>query len=252
MIGTATAVWAAGPTAHAASYLVRPGDTLSDLAARYRVTVASIARRNDINNPNFIIAGQRLRIRGRARTTSTHVVQSGETLSELASRYRTSVRRLARRNHLADPNLVVAGSRLKVPAPSGAPAPVPVASVESSLEHHAATHGVDAHLVKAVAWQESGWQQDVVSSAGAIGLMQVMPGTARYVNRSLGGGSLKVRKADDNVHLGVMYLRRMLRNMGGERRALAAYYSGPGNVGRKLKRYQKAYVRSVTALKRRF
>ncbi len=252
MVGTATAVWAAGPAAHAASHLVRPGDTLSDIAARYGVTVASIARRNDIEDPNFIVAGHRLRIPGRARPTATHVVQSGETLSELASRYRTSVRRLARRNHLADPNLIVAGSRLKVPAPLGAPAPAPVASVESSLEHHSATHGLDAHLVKAVAWQESGWQQGVVSSAGAIGVMQVMPGTARYVNRSLGGGSLKVRQADDNVHLGVMYLRHMLRIMRGERRALAAYYSGPGNVGRKLKRYQKTYVRSVTALKRRF
>ncbi|MGH2748531.1 MAG: LysM peptidoglycan-binding domain-containing protein, partial [Actinomycetota bacterium] len=122
VVGTATAVWAAGPAANAASYLVRPGDTLSGIAARHGVTVSAIARRNDINNPNFIIAGQRLRIRGRARTTSTHVVQLGETLSQVAARYRTTVRHLARRNHLADPNLIVAGSRLRVPARSGAPA----------------------------------------------------------------------------------------------------------------------------------
>ncbi len=42
-------------------------------------------------------------------------------------------------------------------------------------------HGVDPHLALAVAWQESGWQQRRISSAGAIGVMQVLPGTARWM-----------------------------------------------------------------------
>jgi soluble lytic murein transglycosylase-like protein len=82
--------------------------------------------------------------------------------------------------------------------------------------------------------------------------MQVMPDTAVYVNKVLGGGHLNVRKADDNVHLGVMYLRHMVSVMGSEKRALAAYYSGPGNVGRRFTKTQRAYVRSVEANKRRF
>ena len=100
--------------------------------------------------------------------------------------------------------------------------------------------------------QESGWQQNAISSVGAIGVMQVMPGTADYVNDALGGGKLNVRKTDDNVHLGVMYLDHMLDTMGTEKKALAAYYTGPGNVGSRLSKIQRAYVRSVQALKRRF
>jgi soluble lytic murein transglycosylase-like protein len=106
--------------------------------------------------------------------------------------------------------------------------------------------------VKAVAWQESGWQQDVVSSAGAVGVMQVMKDTARYVNRSLGGGHLDIRDADDNVHLGVMYLHHMLETMPSERKALGAYFAGPGNIGHKLTKEQRHYVDAVESHKSRF
>jgi soluble lytic murein transglycosylase-like protein len=106
--------------------------------------------------------------------------------------------------------------------------------------------------VKAVAWQESGWRQNVRSSAGAIGVMQVMPATAHWVNDILGGHNLDIHVADDNIHLGVMYLRHVLDSMGSVRRALAAYYSGPGAVKKHLNRGQKAYVDNVLALRGRF
>ncbi|MGI8774802.1 MAG: lytic transglycosylase domain-containing protein [Actinomycetota bacterium] len=83
-------------------------------------------------------------------------------------------------------------------------------------------------------------------------LMQVMPATSRYVNEVLSGHNLKVRSMDGNVHLGVMYLRRMLDIMPNVKKALAAYYSGPGNVGRHLNAGQRAYARSVLALRKRF
>jgi soluble lytic murein transglycosylase-like protein len=111
---------------------------------------------------------------------------------------------------------------------------------------------VDPSLAKALAWQESGWQQDVVSSAGAVGVMQVMPSTARYINTSLGGGGLDVHTADDNVRLGVIYLRHLLSTMPNEHKALAAYYSGPGNVKNDLDRGQTNYVRAVESLRSRF
>jgi soluble lytic murein transglycosylase-like protein len=82
--------------------------------------------------------------------------------------------------------------------------------------------------------------------------MQVMPATARWVNTVLGGHNLDIHVADDNVHLGVMYLRHLLDQMGSVRRALAAYYSGPGAVGRRLDRGQRAYVDNVLALMDRF
>ncbi|MDP9068727.1 MAG: LysM peptidoglycan-binding domain-containing protein [Actinomycetota bacterium] len=250
--------------AMAGTYTVRRGDTLSEIAARHGTSVARLARMNDLSDADLIVAGQRLRVPGRGGggggAARRHTVRSGETLSEIAARYGTSAARLARANDIKNPNLIVVGQRLRIPAggSSGGGAKVsgsvsvPAGSIAASLHNQAVAHGVDPALVKAVAWQESGWQQDVRSSAGAVGVMQVMPGTARYVKRSLGHPGLNFRRADDNVHLGVVYLRHMLQTTRTRRRALAAYYSGPGNLRRKLAGYQKAYVRSVLALRHRF
>ncbi len=254
VVGTAASVWLSGSSAHAGTHVVRSGDTLSAIAARYRTTVAALVRANDISNPDVVYAGARLRVPGAALQRS-YVVRSGDTLSSIAARFGTSIRTLARANHLADPNFILVGRRLRVPGTSvgqSAPAPVSRHEIEVSIESQAAAHGVDGELVKAVAWQESGWRQDVVSRAGAVGVMQVMPDTARFVNRVLGGGDLDLHKGDDNVHLGVMYLRHMLEVLPSESKALAGYYSGPGAVGRRLKGFQRPYVHAVKALKRRF
>lgn len=259
VIGSAAAVWLAGPAAKAAAvHEVQPGETLSQIAARYDTSPGALARANDLADVDLIISGQRLRVPGPSRpVASVHVVEAGDTLAAIADRYDTTVQRLARMNDIPDVNLIVIGARLRVPgaAPApAAPAPAPAsrASIEATIEHQASSHGIDPSLAKAVAWVESGWRQDVVSHAGAVGVMQVMPDTADYVNRSLHGGALKLRRAEDNVHLGVMYLDHMVDSMGSEHRALAAYYSGPGNVGTRLKGYQRWYVRMVEGVKRRF
>ena len=260
VIGTAAAVWLAGPVAHAGSYVVRKGDTLSGIAGRFGTSPSAIASANNLRNPNLVVAGQALQIPVRLTMTSTHRVVAGETLSSIAQRYGTSIGTLARYNHLGNRNLIVAGATLKVPSGvmqtgspvSATPAPASVGSIEASLERHALSHGIDPALVKAVAYNESGWRQDVTSSVGAIGVMQVMPGTAKFVNSVLGGGSLDVNVADDNVHLGVMYLNHLLSTMRDERRALAAYLAGPGNVGNKLTSEQAHYARVVQALKARY
>jgi LysM repeat protein len=258
VVATAATMAMASP-ASAGTHVVRRGETLSGIAAHYGTSVAHLARANRLADPNMIVAGQSLRVPGGSgkATARIHEVSSGETLSGIAARYGTSVARLARANGLRNPNLIVAGPRLKVPGGSGAgpfvpPPPAPESAIAASLVNQARSHGVEVSLVQAVALQESGWQQDVVSSAGALGVMQVMPGTARYVNRSLGGGHLNVRAADDNVHLGVMYLRHLLDTMPTSRKALAAYLAGPGNVGRKLTPGQRHYVDAVEAIQSRY
>ena len=247
------------------SHLVRRGETLSSIATRLGTSVSALARANNISNPNLIVAGTRLRTVGGGSTaspapvstTATHVVRSGETLSSIAARYGATVSSLARRNRLSNPNVVVTGTKLRVPGARkasvpAAPQAASTGSIEASLSRHALSHGVDVSLVKAVAYLESGWQQDAVSSVGALGVMQVLPSTARYINRSLGGHGLNVRNADHNVHLGVMYLRHLIDTLGSEERALAGYYTGPGNVGKKLSKTQRWYVDQVTALRTRY
>lgn len=256
-VGAATVVWFAGGSAQAGTHVVQAGETLSSIAARYRTTVAALVKANDLSDPDFVVAGQRLQVRTPA---TRHRVRAGETLSSIAARFGTSVERIARANRLANPDYIVPGQSLRVPGgvpvvtaastPATPPA-VPVAVVEESLERQSAAHGVRTSLVKAVAMKESAWRQDAVSVAGAVGVMQVMPGTADFVNDVLDPGPrLDVRDADDNVHLGVMYLDHMLDEMSSEKDALAAYYSGPGSVGSRLDRGQKVYVRDVKELER--
>ncbi|HEX2293765.1 MAG TPA: LysM peptidoglycan-binding domain-containing protein [Actinomycetota bacterium] len=258
-VGAATVVWFAGGTAHAGTHVVRAGETLSSIAARYRTTVTALVKANGISDPDLVMAGQHLRVRTPA---ARHRVRAGETLSGIAARLGTTAARLARANDLADPNHIVPGQSLRVPggAPVAAttsgpatPPAVPVAVVEESLERQSAAHGVRTSLVKAVAMKESAWRQDAVSSAGAVGVMQVMPDTADFVNEVLDPGpELDLRDADDNVHLGVMYLDHMLEQMPTKKDALAAYYSGPGNVGRRLDAGQRGYVRDVKELEEDF
>jgi len=259
VVGTAAAVWFSGSSAQAAEHVVAPGETLSSIAGRYGTSVSALASTNRLANPNFIVAGQRLRVPSSVAVSSVHVVRRGENLSSIAARYGTSTAALARANKIRDPNFIVAGTKLRVPAggsfvtaTTAAPASVPVTDVGAEIHEQAVAHGVDPALAKAVAWQESGWQQGAVSSVGAVGVMQVMPDTARYVNASLGGHGLAVRSTEGNIHLGVAYLRQMLDTMPSERKALAAYYSGPGAVGSSLNAGQRAYASNVQALKGRF
>ncbi|MGH2750512.1 MAG: lytic transglycosylase [Actinomycetota bacterium] len=249
------------------AHTVQAGETLWALARRFGTTVDALARANGISNPNLVVAGTTIKVAGAHGTggssatgAASHTVQAGETLSDIAVRFGVTVSALARANGISNPNFVVAGTSLSVPAggAGGAPAavaPAPVSSGEIGylLEQEAVANGVNPSLIKAMAYQESGWQQDVVSSAGAIGVMQVMPATARWVNKILlGGASLDVRKAHDNIKMGVSYMRYLLSIMPTQDQALAAYYSGPGNVGSKLHRYQRVYVAAVNAHTTRF
>lgn len=117
-------------------------------------------------------------------------------------------------------------------------------SIKQMLVEAARKHGVDENLVLAVANAESGYRADAVSSAGAVGVMQLMPGTA---------ASLGVEDSFDakqNIDGGVRYLKQMLGMFGGDTsKALAAYNAGPGAVqkygGIPPYNETQAYVRNI-------
>ena len=98
-------------------------------------------------------------------------------------------------------------------------------SIKQMLVDAAEKHGVDSKLVLALANAESGYRSDAVSSAGAVGVMQLMPDTAR------GLGITDSFDAKQNIDGGVRYLKQMLNMFGGDTtKALAAYNAGPGAV----------------------
>jgi LysM repeat protein len=122
------------------------------------------------------------------------------------------------------------------PDPTPAPEPAPAqsgvpSSIEGQLEYYANQYGLDPNLVKALAWRESGWNQGSVSSAGAIGVMQIMPGTATYINNNLVSRNLDVRGSTaDNIEAGTAYLAHRINQFGDVEQGVAAYFMGPTTV----------------------
>lgn len=102
---------------------------------------------------------------------------------------------------------------------------------QSLVSSAASANGVPAGLVAAVIQQESAWQPEAGSSAGARGLMQLMPATARSL------GVTDITDVNQNVNAGTKYLSQMLNQFGNTEVALAAYNAGPGRVGGLVKKY---------------
>ncbi|MBS0362692.1 MAG: lytic transglycosylase domain-containing protein [Proteobacteria bacterium] len=117
------------------------------------------------------------------------------------------------------------GVRSIAPQPLAAPARAAPQEVSQAIQDASARHAVSRPLVEAVAWQESRFNQAAVSPKGAMGVMQLMPGTAR----TLGVDATDLK---GNVEGGVAYLAQLLQRFGDLPRALAAYNAGPEAVER--------------------
>ena len=117
------------------------------------------------------------------------------------------------------------------PAPgapqTSAPATVPVTALDRRDRIAAAErHGLPEEFVRSVAFVESGFRPDAISPKGAIGIMQLMPATARAFKAD-------PNDPDQNVEAGVRYLRELLVKYNGSvSQALAAYNAGPGAVAK--------------------
>jgi len=104
---------------------------------------------------------------------------------------------------------------------------------QAIVRGHARNYRLDPALLAAVIYQESKFRPHVRSSSGAIGLMQLLPDTAKGIAIHTGGTRFRVSDLDDpeiNVRYGAWYLRHLLDKYGDERTALAAYNAGQENV----------------------
>jgi soluble lytic murein transglycosylase-like protein len=125
------------------------------------------------------------------------------------------------------------------------PAAAAPAEVAQAIAAAARRHAVSTPLAQAVAWQESRFHQEAVSPKGALGVMQLMPGTARKLG-------VDASDLHANIEGGVAYLSHMLQLFAGDLpRALAAYNAGPEAVQRYggVPPYAEtqAYVRAILA-----
>jgi LysM repeat protein len=107
------------------THVVRRGETLSSIAARYGTTSKAIATANGLRNPNYIYVGQRLTIPasggggGTAAPGGAYTVRRGDTLSSIARRHGTTVKAIVRTNNLKNANYIYAGQRLVIPGGGG-------------------------------------------------------------------------------------------------------------------------------------
>ena len=125
-------------------------------------------------------------------------------------------------------------------------------NIENLIEKYAAKNNLDPDFIKAVVKQESGFNPDAKSKCGAMGLMQLMPQTAK------GLGVVDAFDPEQNIEGGVKYLKSMLNRFNNDPKlALAAYNAGPGAVQkygdippyRETQNYVKNIMSSYEALK---
>jgi LysM repeat protein len=221
-----------------------------------RHTLTALVRREPVPLPARVVVAKKHH--GKHRRLAVHVVRSGESLSALATRYGTTIARLAQLNHLDPAHVLLIGTKLRVPAvhhvktTPAAYRTESVVTVRSLLDRWAAHYGVSVHLVRALAWMESGYNNTLVSPAGARGIMQLLPSTFRFVETVLIGHYVG-RDPNGNVRAGVAYLAHLLHDFQGNKQlALAAWYQGEGAVRKHgIFKVSSRFVADVLALEQR-
>ena len=128
------------------------------------------------------------------------------------------------------------------------------------VQAHARNYRLDPALLAAVIYTESKFDANARSPAGAVGLMQLLPETARGIAERTGGAgfvSSDLINPEINIRYGCWYLRHLLDKYGDERTALAAYHAGQANVDRWRSHglgiqfaQTRYYVKKVERLKR--
>ena len=279
----------AAPATASVAHTVTKGETLWSIAAANGLSTSSVAAANGLSADAHVILGSTINVPSAVQAGSVSAAPAagpapeplgayrvawGDTLSAIAARSGISMTRLAWMNGLDPSQILVAGTPLKLPTgapaaatpasapaapaaqavPAAAPNPTGERVSSSQVAQIASGHGVSPSLAAAIAHQESGFNNGMVSSANARGVMQITPGTWEFIQGQLANRQLNPASASDNVEAGVTYLGQLLRDTGGdEATAAAAYYQGLSSVQRVgMLPETRRYVANVMALRGRY
>jgi N-acetylmuramoyl-L-alanine amidase len=290
----AAALILVAPARASVPHTVQPGETLWSIAAGNNFTTRALAAANGLSEDTQLVEGSTVQIPSEQEAAAAlggtavvqpaqasaaapppmgaRVVQPGETLSGIAAASGIDVGQLAWMNGNDPAKPLLSGTDLKLPTgaepavaapatpatpivvPNVAPYATPGRVTSAQIGSIASTNGVSPSLAAAVAWQESGFNNGVVSLANARGVMQLLPGTWGWVEQNLADGPLAPDSALDNVRAGVLYLNQLVRDAGGdEALAVASYYQGSASVQDVgVLPDTQHYVDNVMALRSRF
>jgi soluble lytic murein transglycosylase-like protein len=224
------------PATASANYphVIQRGETLTSVAAVDGLSISALAAANGMSVNSQLVAGKILQIPPRGVTAKTVTATAQQT---------TTIRQV---------------STQSTSAPARGRFSAPIATAErvpgSEIAYIANANGVPASFAEAIAWQESGWNNAEVSNVGAVGVMQIVPSTWRWIDRYLTPANpLGVASAAENVRGGVLLLHQLLVQTGDSYALTAAgYFQGLASVRRYgMYRSTRQYVADVLALQQR-
>jgi N-acetylmuramoyl-L-alanine amidase len=260
------------------TYTVHWGDTLWGISQRYGVSMSQLAAANGMQVNDLLLTGRTLVLPTAAAPAATPAPAAPATAA--APSVAASQAALSQ-NDMPAAGAAATGGAVAPVLPNAAqyaqqqafcssfvPAASPVGVLPYLLQispsrlalrpifvQWAEANGIPASLVEAIAWQESGWQQSAVSNVGAIGIGQLMPGTAQFISMDLiGDPSLQSSDPTDNIRMSARLLGYLYKSTGGNLcQTVAGYYQGLRNVllyG--VIPDSQAYVANVLSLQLRF
>jgi LysM repeat protein len=217
-------------------YVVAPGDTLSAIAERAGMSVSQLAADNGLNPNGILLSGKVLTLSGGSGSSASNAgTESSVGASQAASSQPVG--------------------RSAEGSSSGPPYPTGESVAPSEVGQIASANGVSPSLAEAIAYQESGFNNGVTSSADARGIMQILPGTWNWISQNLAGSTpLNPASAGSNIRAGVLLLHSLLNSTGGDPAlAAAGYYQGlPSVRAHGMYGSTQQYVADVMALRQRF
>ncbi|MDR7293858.1 LysM peptidoglycan-binding domain-containing protein [Pseudoglutamicibacter albus] len=224
------------------TYTVRAGDTLSAIASKSGVSLATIFRANNMGASTIIYPGQKIKLSGTASAPKTAARTASKTTKRAANNSLVS-NKFLHYTYDAQTHANANASKRTLLARQ-----VPSrAQMRQIVADTAVRYGVDPRLALAHAQIESGFDARAVSPANAVGTMQVLPSTAKWMGNTI-GRQLDPLDPHDNVTAGVLFIKYLHNNADNRDQAIGAYYQGLAGI----KRYgmyadTRDYVRKVRA-----
>jgi LysM repeat protein len=256
------------------AYVVKPGDTLSAIAARSGIAQSALALANGLKNANLLRAGSILRLPSSSSSTGNATAPAPGSTSESASATTTVLSSGAYRVKPGDTLWAIAlslgltpdelaqsnGLNIQMPIKVGQLLHYAVvlyngpsrAEIGAVLDQQSAQVGVENALLKAIAWRESSWRM-VDAADGGIGVMQLMPYTVDWLKSTYVPGAWDPHNLVDNIHAGATLLLVYSHLYGGDLTKVAeAYHGGMGVVGKTPTAEMEHYISTVAAFRLSF
>lgn len=235
------ATGAAGFTAGGA-YVVRPGDSLWAISRAHGITVNRLAAANNMRPSDLLLIGKKLNIPIPSNDPPAPTLSSSTIATKAAANPWTFCSTF----QPSDGPWGVLPSQLRSSSRR--------LSLQPLFIKWSSHYNLSLPVLEAIAWQESGWQQGVISPVGAVGTGQIMPDTANFIVSNIIGRRLNINSVSDNIRMSAAFLGYLSDLEDNNLCAtIAAYYEGPINLAKYgVFPQTQQYVASVEALIPRF